>query len=147
MSYKSQATAALITDKLKLLFSDARDAGFDTDGLPLIRVGDGTAASQSALIKVKDLPVITKDSLGLAQETFTPEVIQVVLETSTIANVALMTEANKAKLLSVLLAVGTSKVEMYLSANANTVGPEDILTGNLAAELWGDLKYRQLNGQ
>lgn len=147
MSYKSQATAQLITDKLKHLFSDARDAGFDTDGFPLLRVGDGTAGSQSALVKVKDIPQIGKDSLGLAQETFTPEVIQVVLESSTIANVALMTEANKAQLLNVLIAVGASKCELYLSANTNTVGPEDIVSTNLVATLWGDLKYRQLSGQ
>lgn len=147
MSYKSQATAAQLVDLLKPLFSDARDAGFDTDGLPLVRVGAGTAGTQSALLKIKDLPQIGKDSLGLAQETFTPEVVQVVLEESTIANVALMTEANKAQLLNKVLGLGCSKVELFMSANTNAVGPEDLVSGNLKAEIWGDLKYRQLSGQ
>lgn len=147
MSYKSQAMAAQIVEKLKRVFSDARDAGFDTDGAPLLRVGAGTAGSQSALVKVKDIPQIGKDSLGLAQETFCPEVVQVVLEESTIANVALMTEVNKAQLLNVLVGMGASKVELYMSANTNTVGAEDLISGNLKAEIWGDLKFRQQNGQ
>lgn len=147
MSYKSNVTAQQLVEKLLRYFSDARSAGFDTDNMPLVRVGAGTAGSQSALLKVKDLPQIGKDAIGLSQETFCPEVIQIVLETSTIANVALMTMANVGKLLNETLGIGASKVEIYMSANGNTVGEEDIVSGNLKAELWADLKWRQTTGQ
>lgn len=104
--------------------------GFDASGLPTLLVGAGTAGSQSAFIRVKPIDSIGTDSLGLTQRSFGPHVIQVVLETSTIANVALMLESNKLPLLGELLGRGT-RVELYMSANTNAVDVADITSGNL----------------
>lgn len=111
--------------------------GFDTSTSPgapwpTLALGAGTAGSQSAFIRVKPIDSIGTDSVGLTQRSFGPHVIQLVLETSTIANVALMTEANELAILGEILGRGT-RVELYMSANTNPVDVADITSGNLKA--------------
>lgn len=106
--------------------------GFDASGDPTIALGAGTAGSQSMFLRVKAIDSIGQDSIGNTQRSFGPHVIQMVLETSTIANVALMTEANKLPILAEVLGRGT-KAELYMSANGNAVEVSDIIGGNLKA--------------
>lgn len=109
---------------------------FDTSGNPTIALGAGTAGSQSMFIRVKPIDSIGTDSVGNTQRSFGPHVIQCVLETSTIANVALMTEANKMPIMAEVMGRGT-KVELYMSANTNAVDVADITSGNLKASWSG----------
>jgi hypothetical protein len=130
MAAKQVELALSLKDSLKGVFTVTE--GFDSSGLPTLLVGAGTAGSQSAFIRVKAVDSIGTDSLGLTQRSFGPHVIQVVLETSTIANVALMTEVNKVALMAPVFGRGT-RVELYMSANGNAVDVADIIVGNLKA--------------
>ena len=143
-SYKSQALAAELRDALLKRFATVSAILFDTDGSPYVIVGAGTAGSQSALVKVSAEQPLGVDGLGLTPRAFSPHVMQVVLETSTIADVALMTEANKLALMGEVEKWGT-KIQLYMSANTNAVGPEDITSGNLKATWELHLKWRQMS--
>lgn len=135
-----------LKDQLKFRVpSLALAEGTASDGNPTVAVGAGTAGSQSAFIKIKELPLIGTDALGLASRGFSPHVAQIVLETSTIANVALMTEANEFAILVELMKLGC-KVELYMSANGNAVDNADITSGNLKASIDADMQFKSLAG-
>lgn len=106
--------------------------GIDASGNATLALGAGTAGSQSAFMRVKPIDSIGTDSVGLTQRSFGPHVIQVVLETSTIANTPLLTGANQVALYGCLFPIGT-RVELYMSANTNAVEVSDITSGNLKA--------------
>jgi hypothetical protein len=134
---KANSLARQIKEDLSLRLSAlACTLGYDASGNPQVTVGAGTAASQSAYIRVISEASSQVDALGLAQRVYTPHIIQLVLETSTIPAVALMTEANKFLLLGELLKHGT-KLELYMSANANAVDASDI-TGT-PVQVWNHL--------
>lgn len=143
-SYKSQALAAELRDALAKRFATVSAVLFDTDGSPYVLVGAGTAGSQSAIVKVSAEQPLGVDGLGLTPRAFSPHVMQVVLETSTIANVALMTEANKLALMGEVEKWGT-KIELYMSANNNVVDPTDISSANLKATWELHLKWRAMS--
>lgn len=131
MASKPVELALSISESLKRRFTVTN--GFDsTSGNPTILVGAGTIGSQSAFVLVKAYPSIGTDSVGNTQRSFGPHVVQIVLETSTIADVALMTEANKMPLMAEIMGRGT-RVELYMSANGNAPDVADITTGNLKA--------------
>lgn len=148
----------MASQKAMSLCSDLRDSllrrttlavggiSFDTDLAPFFTVGAGTAGSQSILIKVKEIVPVGTDALGLAAVGFTPTVIQCVLETSTIANVALMTEANEVPLLGEILKRAT-RVELYMSANTVAITVGAIIAGNLKSTFDADLQYRNMSAQ
>ncbi len=134
---KAQSLIRQLAEDLTLRLSALTvTAGTDSSGNPQITVGTGIAASQSAFIRCIPESTLQVDGLGLTQRVYTPHIIQFVLETSTIAAVALMTEANKMLLLGELLKHGT-KVELYMSANANAVDVADI-TGT-PVQVWASL--------
>lgn len=128
MAAKQVELALSLSESLKRRFTVAN--GFDASGNPTILLGAGTAGSQSAFIRVLPIASIGTDSLGLTQRSFGPHVIQVVLETSAVANVALMLESNKLPVLAEVVGRGT-RVELYLRANGGGVVVGDITTGNL----------------
>ena len=72
--------------------------------------------------------------------------LQVVLETSTIADVALLTEANELKLMASCSQFGLY-TELYMSANTNATGPEDISSGNLKAQWYPSPKWKTMSSQ
>lgn len=115
-------------------------AGTGSSGDPTLAVGAGTAGTQSAFIRFVPEDTIQTNSVGGTQAVYCPHKIQVVLETSTIANVALMTEANKIQLMEALLKKG-AKVELYMSANTNAVDEADITAGNLKASIYPTLNF------
>jgi hypothetical protein len=110
--------------------------GSDASGNATIQVGAGTIGSQSAFIRTLALPSIGTDAFGLTQRSFGPHIIQVVLETSTVANVALLLESAKLPLMAEVVGRGTI-VEVYLSANGNAADVTDITTANLKATFNG----------
>lgn len=106
--------------------------GFDTNGNPTIALGAGTAGSQSAFIRCLAVASLGTDSVGNTQRSFGPHSLQLVLETSTIAATPLLTGANMLPIMGEVLSRGT-RVELYMSANANAVDVADITSGNLKA--------------
>lgn len=124
-SYKAQVVRDVLKGDLILRMpvvavTGGATAGFDANGDATLAIGAGTAGTQSAFIRVKGVAGFGKDILGTTQNVFTPHIIQLALETSTIASVTLMTTANVTLLLGELLKFGV-RVELYLSAN--TVAP------------------------
>ena len=144
MSAKALSFAAELQNDLSRRFSTVSAVSFDTDGLPLIRVGTAGAGNQTALIKVADIAPLGTNIIGQAAANYGgPLVVQVVLETSATANLALMTEANELALLGAVIHRG-ARVELYMSANGNATGPEDIVSGNLKGTFDPELKYRTM---
>src|SRR6266446_6046250 len=58
--------------------------GFDASGNPTINIDDGTPATteQAVFVRTLEQPSIGLNSIGLAQDSFGPHVIQVVIEAS-----------------------------------------------------------------
>ena len=140
-SYKMASLARQLREDLSIrLPALACVQTVDASGNAVVTVGTLAAASQSAFIRLLEQPSIGADSLGLAQRSYGPHVVQIVLETSTIANVPLMTVANELFVLGAALKHGV-KVEIYLTANAT--GPSvSGITGVPAASfdnLWQPL--------
>lgn len=128
MSAKHVELSLSLKDALKRRFASVVD-GFDTNGLPTLLIGAGTAGSQSAFIRIKPVDSIGVNSVGLSQPAYGPHAIQLVLETSTIANTPLLTGANALPLWAELASRGV-RIELYMSANTNAVDVADITTGN-----------------
>jgi len=120
---------------------------FDSDKAPLILVGPGGAGTQSMLIKVKEVAPEGTDIVGMAARGYAQHVIQVVQEQAPgNTGAPVLTSANQLDLMGEVLLRGT-RVELYMSANGNSVGPEDIVAGNLRKTWEPDLQYRLMNAQ
>jgi len=135
--------AGEMRNSLQRYFTTVGDVTFDTDGNPFFTVTQGTLAAgqQAAVVKVTPVPSINVDGLGLAQKVYATHYIQVVLETSTIAHVALMTEQNKVWVYGETGA-RNCRFQLFLSANTVAVSTAAI-TGTPEATWDGpDLKFR-----
>ena len=142
MSAKSLSFAAELRDDLARRFATISAVGFDASANPTILIGSGAAGSQSAFIRVIDFQPLGVDGIGLTQRAYgNPVVVQVVLETSTIANTPLLLGANLLPLLGEL-GVRGARVELYMSANTNAVEVSDIVSGNLKATFDPDMKNK-----
>jgi len=119
---------------------------FDTDGQPLIRVGTAGVGNQTALIKIDQVAPLGTTSEGGTAREYTPHIAQIVLETSATANLALMLEASELLLFCTVAKFGM-RVELYMSANGNATGVEDIVAGNLKNTWHPSPKYKQLSSQ
>lgn len=140
-SYKAVAFRDQLNSDLALRLSAlARTKGFDASNNPTLLVGAGTAGSQSAFIRVKQLDSINVDVLGLAQNVFTPHVVQLVLEMSTVTDCPLMIMQNLAPLMGELLKMGC-RLEVYETANTTAPTVAGIIAGNLKATFDGHIQY------
>ncbi len=150
MTKKAHAIAADIASELTLrLPALVITEAVDSDLLPLVKVGDGSAGSASAVIKVipQDWP-LAKDILGLTATIFTPHKIQVVLEANPAGGAGAdhLTWAQRLPILGVVLGKGTC-VEIYEGAAGATIEAGDITSGNLKATFDGSLVHGMLSNQ
>lgn len=122
------------------------DFSYDTDGGAYFLIGAGTAGTQSMLIKSKQIDPVGFDGIGLAARGYAQTVLQVVVETSTIANVPLLTGANSLDLMGEVLRQG-SRVELYMSPNTDNVGVDEIIPSQLVKTWEPDLQYRLMDAQ
>lgn len=145
-SAKANVLAAELRDRLKRRFTTVSDVQFDSDNAPYLTATQGTLAAgqQVALIKVIAEQPLGVDGLGLTPRAFTPHRMQIVLETSTIANVPLLTGANMLLLLGESTHFGTV-TELYLRANASAVVIGDITAGNLKQTWEPDQKWKGMS--
>lgn len=138
-SYKMVSTARQITEDLGIrLKTLGAVQSVDASANATVTLGTLAAGNQCAFIRCMEQASIQTDGLGLAQRSYGPHVIQLVLETSTIAAVALMTQANSTKLFGELLKHGV-KLEVYMTANTTVPSVSGITAGNLVAtfdNLW-----------
>lgn len=71
----------------------------DANGNPTLLVSADSAPAageQVALLRVRPVDLIFTNSVGQTQENFAPHFVEMCLETSSVASVALLTEANQA---------------------------------------------------
>lgn len=115
----------------------------DTNGNAVITVGSAVAGQDYAFIRIIQNPSIRTDSLGLAQRSYAPSIIQLVLEASTVGNNANASQAFT-DLLDAVKKWGT-KVETYLSAHG-TVPVVGSITGTPTATWYPDV-YNPLRAQ
>ncbi len=110
--------------------------GTASDGAPTIAIGAGTAGSQSAFIKIARFSAGSGslNAIGTALDSPVPLLVQVVIETSTIANVGLLTAANLLPIVTECVKPG-SRVELYMSANTAAPSAAGIAAGNLKLTL------------
>lgn len=144
MSARSQSFAAELQNVLARRFATVSSLSFDTDGEPYLLIGAGTAGSQSAIVKVKTYAPLGVNVIGLAATAFAPLVTQIVLETSTIANVPLLIQSNVLALLGELGHRG-ARQELYMTANTVAVTVGAIIAGNLKATFDPDLQYKLMD--
>jgi hypothetical protein len=120
--FKSQVIVRQLVDLLNLRVGSTLGVvqSTDTNGNPTILVGAGTAGSQSAFIRIQPLASVGLDGFAQLQQSYGPHQAQTVLETSTIAGVSLVTEANKLLIIGTILGFGCH-FELYLTANTVAV--------------------------
>lgn len=106
----------------------------DTDGDPLIVLGDGLAGTQSAIVKVRpiDWP-LAKNIVDMPEEVYTPHVIQILVETGNFLDWPL-----KLMVFGVAFGKGT-RVEYYEDAAPLTSGGID--PANLVASFEASAQY------
>lgn len=140
-SYKSVALRDELASNLAVRLSSlARTKGFDSNQFPTLQVGTGAIGSQSAFIRIKPLDSINVDVLGLAQNVFTPHIVQLVLEMSSVTDVQLLTMQTLGILMPALAAIG-ARLEVYMSANGNAADVADITAGNLKSTFDLQVQY------
>ena len=122
------------------------DLQYDTDTGGYFLIGTGVAGSQSMIIKAKEIAPFGYDGIGLAARGYAQTVLQVGLETSTVASVPLLTGANMLDLMGEVLRAGT-RVELYLSPNTDNVGVDEFIAGQLVKTWEPDLQYRLMDAQ
>lgn len=109
----------------------------DSNGYPTLLVSaDATPAAgeQNMFIRIKTISSPAVDSIGQAQSVYGPHVVQSVEESSTIANVSLLTIDVKAKLDWCISRLGCQE-EKYLSDNTDVPALAEITSDNLKATI------------
>jgi len=95
-------------------------AGVDASGWPTIQIFEGTlpmaTTEQSFFIRIMEMASLGLDSLGNAQQSYGPHVIQLCMETSTVAALGFPTDANRLHVMGECLAQG-ARLEVYLEDN------------------------------
>ena len=138
-SYKAQAIAAqLKADLIARGFSVV--AGLDASSNPTLSVGTMTTGSQNCFIRVTPMASINTDILGLAQNVFTPHVVQIALEESAAAGLAFLLPGSLMKILGECSKTGVRN-ELYMRATGQAVAVGDITSANLLATWDMSLQY------
>lgn len=152
---KSQSLIRILKDNLakRLPSTYVISESLDSQGDRLLISADSTPAAgeQVVAIRIKAQDTQFLNSIGSAQDVYTPMIAQVIEEASTIAGVSLITLANRSQI-DLELARLSIKQERYL--NANTTVPAlsqfqsdgSVSGSTLAASVSPDL-YWPLSGQ
>lgn len=140
MSYKALTIARELVTRLKVRFAEVGLSiaeGLDTDGNPTFVISDGTPATteQVIFVRVKTFPAenLWTNSVGLAQEQWTPHVVQVATEAFAAsgagAQLSTVTTANQLALFGEIMPFKT-RVEVYLSALGTVPSVATIASAN-----------------
>jgi hypothetical protein len=145
-TYKAQAIAAELADRLKVRSSLAVAVSQDTDKNPLIQVGSAlTTGSEACLIKVEaaNWPE-AQDVLGNAALAFTPHTIRMLQEAAPAGG---LTSADKLQILAQVAAMGT-EVKLCESSSGSGVVVADLsddtkVVSSYAPDAWRPLISQQ----
>lgn len=146
-NYSAKAQALrdeFLTDVRQTLPALAQAKSFGSSGECDALIGAGTAGSDSAFIRVRPVPTIAVDVLGLAQQSFTPHVAQVVFEANVTAGAGadIGTWATRMTILGGLIERGV-RVELFFSATSVAVSSAAI-TGAPTAVFNTHSQYGQM---
>lgn len=124
----------------------AQTKSFGSSGECDALIGAGTAGSDSVFVRIRPVPSIMVDVLGLTQQVYTPHVAQVVIESNNTAGAGadVGTWSTRMNVLGGLIERGI-KVELYTVANAVAVSSAGI-TGAPAATFQSHVQYGQMAG-
>ncbi len=114
--------------------------GLDSVFNPTLSVGTLTTGSQGAFLRIKPLDTIMLDVLGLAQNSFTPHVVQIALEESASAGLPFLTPANFTKILGESMKTGM-RVEVYMRTTGTAPAVTDITAANLLVTWDTSIQY------
>jgi hypothetical protein len=143
-SAKANATAAqLKSDLVARGFTVV--AGQDASLNPTLAIGAQATGEQNAFLRLQPLASINLDILGLAQNVFTPHVLQIALETSASAGLPFLTPVNFVKILGESMKTGM-RVEVYMRTTGTLVDVDDITAANLLVT-WDTSMQYPLAGQ
>jgi len=123
------------------------DSG-DTDyvGAPVITWSADSSpgvGEQMAVIRVKQLDAVGTDILGLTQNVFTPTVIQIGLEASSVSGACELDVSNWLLLIGECLKFGTL-VEVYMSDDGTAPSTDNdscMVASKLQASFWPAIQY------
>jgi hypothetical protein len=120
---KAIELSAELADELRKRFGTIFTSiveGSDSNGNPTIVMSDGTpvAGEQNVVVRTKAMPwTLATDVLGLAAGRYTPHVIDVCVEASTVAGCPLVLASTLIPLMATVTKRGT-QVDTYLTAHA-----------------------------
>lgn len=124
----------------------AASISYDTDGSPLIKVGDGSAGDKGGIVKYAPIDWPAKDILGLTSQIYTPHVCQIAVEAVSSAGAEPNDWATKVLLLGLALSRGT-RVEIYESANGTAPSAATIDAANLKATWEASAQFPMIDSQ
>ena len=147
-TYKAQAIAHELADRLKVSLALAVSESFDSDQNPLIQLGDAlTTGSEAALVKVEpaDWP-LAKDILGNSALQYTPHVVKLLWEAHH-SSTAGFTAADRLQLMARAAEMGC-EVRVYESSYGDGVvladiDDEDKLVTAVSPDAWHPLISQQ----
>jgi hypothetical protein len=149
MTAKAIALANDLASSLKQRQALAVAVSFDTDNLPLVKVGTGVAGAAGALIKLVPQDwALAKDILGLTANVYAPTKAQVLFESNPSAGAGadLMTWAQLLPIIGEVLARGC-RTEVYTVANGVAPVAAGIIAGNLRATFDPSVQYGMIANQ
>jgi hypothetical protein len=123
---------------------------YDTDGSPLVKVGDGGNGDAGALIKI--MPIswpLAKDILGLDAQMFHPHVVKLGVELNNVGGGGADINTWAIQLLIVAACVSKgARVEVYGSANGTAPNVADLANAaKLAAVYEPSAQYPMISSQ
>jgi len=92
------------------------------------------AGEQVAVVRISPVALLFTNGIGGTQENMTPHYVDICLETSTIAAVALLTQVNQSNIIAEFLKLGAI-VRIYMTANNTVPTAADVLTQMVPANL------------
>lgn len=123
----------------------------DSNGNPLVTVGDAGIGDAGCLIRIVTVPTIQKNSIGLDQEVFTPHIVQLMTEANYAGSDNGVADINTATQFATFLAVCVetgAKVEIWQTANGTAPSAGAFATGsNKKGEVLSSVQYPLMNQQ
>ncbi len=146
VSYKAKALLDTLVGDLRLRLPVQAALGlttaFDASLNPYLILGTNTTTTMSALVLIQGVTGFGKDILGTTQNVFTPHVVKLCFEMSTITNVPYTTIDIMLKIMGEVLKFGV-QVDVYLTAN--TVMPTAASPGTLIGSFSPHIQYGQMS--
>lgn len=116
ISHKAISAARQMKEDIALRTGLAVVDSFDATGNPVLTIGTATSTNQGATVRIKMVETPMVDGLGNSQRVFAPHIVQLIVEESASAGVAVFNAANMLRVVNDILKHGM-RLDVYLAAN------------------------------